>query len=95
MQQITKWFFIVLFKECGERKEHDILLRKKTEEKQNSAALMISVDGKGTIFPVILNYKGNSLNKYIKEANFKKDLMNLIQTIQMILFQPITCLKAI
>ena len=53
---------------------------------------MISVDGKGTIFPVIL---GNSLNKYIKKANFKKDLMNLIQAIQMILFQPITCLKAI
>ena len=92
MEQITKWFFIVLFKKCGERKEHDILLRKKTEEKQNSATLMISVDGKGTIFPVIL---GNSLNKYIKKANFKKDLMNLIQAIQMILFQPITCLKAI
>ena len=92
MEQITKWFFIVLFKKCGERKEHDILLRKKTEEKQNSATLMISVDGKGTIFPVIL---GNSLNKYIKKANFKKDLTNLIQAIQMILFQPITCLKAI
>ena len=92
MEQITKWCFAVLFKKFGEKKKHDILLRKKTEEKQNSATLMISVDGKGTIFPVIL---GNSLNKYIKKANFKKDLTNLIQAIQMILFQPITCLKAI
>ena len=45
------------------------------EEKQNSATIMISVDGKGTVFPVKLNYKGNHSSKYIK----KKDLMNLIE----------------
>ena len=39
----------------GKRKEEDdIFLRKKTEEKQNSATIMISVDEKGTVFPVKL-----------------------------------------
>ena len=28
--------------------------KKKTEEKQNSATIMISADGKGTVFPVKL-----------------------------------------
>ena len=32
------------------KKKDDIFLRKKTEEKQNSAGIMISVDGKGTVF---------------------------------------------
>ena len=55
-------------------------LRKKIEEKQNSATLMISVDEKRTVFQWSWNYKGNRLNKHIKKDNFKKDLMNLIQT---------------
>ena len=39
----------------GKRKrEDDTFLRKKIEEKQNIATIMISVDGKGTIFPVKL-----------------------------------------
>ena len=39
----------------GKRKEkHDAFLCKKTEEKQSSATIMISLDGKGTIFPVKL-----------------------------------------
>ena len=33
---------------------------KKAEEKQNSATIMISVDGKGTDFPVKLNLQGES-----------------------------------
>ena len=33
---------------------------------------MISADGKGTVFPVKLKYKGNCLNKDIKNENFKK-----------------------
>ena len=37
---------------------------------------MISVDGKGTVFPLKLKLQGNSFKKEI----FKKDLMNLIQT---------------
>ena len=49
-----------------------IILRKKTEEKQNSATIMLSVDGKGTVFPMKLNYMGNRLNKDIKKENFKK-----------------------
>ena len=45
----------------GKRKrEDDTLLRKKIEEKQNIATLMISVDGKGTIFPVKLKLQEES-----------------------------------
>ena len=45
----------------GRRKEEDdTFLRKKTEEKQNSATIMISVDGKGTVFPVKLKLQGES-----------------------------------
>ena len=42
-----------------ERKEDDdIFLRNKTEEKQNSVTIMISVDGKWTVFPVRLKLEG-------------------------------------
>ena len=40
------------------KEEHDTFLRKKAEEKQNSAKIMISVDGKGTVFPVKLKLQG-------------------------------------
>ena len=42
--------FTILFKKWAKEKKDDIFLRKKTEEKQNSAAIMISVDRKGTVF---------------------------------------------
>ena len=44
----------------GKRKENDTFLKKKTEEQQNSATTIASVDGKGTVFPVNLN----RLNKH-------------------------------
>ena len=63
---------------------------------------MISVDGKGTVFPMKLKLKGgNHFNKDITKESFKKDLTNLTETnhqINMtlsILFQTITGLKAI
>ena len=34
-----------------EKKENDTVLKKKAEEKQNSATTMTSVDGKRTVFP--------------------------------------------
>ena len=34
------------------KKEGDTFLRKKTEEKQNYVTIIISIDGKGTVFPV-------------------------------------------
>ena len=40
------------------KKEYDTFLRKKTEGKQNSGITMISVDGKGTAFPVKLKLQG-------------------------------------
>ena len=36
------------------KKEDDTFLRKKNKKKKNKATIMISVDGKGTIFPVKL-----------------------------------------
>ena len=44
--------FTILFKKMDKRKkEDDTFLRKnKTEEKHNSATIIISVDGKGTVF---------------------------------------------
>ena len=40
------------------KKEDDTFLRKKAEEKQNSANIIISVDGKGTAFLVNLKLQG-------------------------------------
>ena len=43
------------------KKADDIFLReKKTEEKQNSVTIMISVDGNGTAFPVKLDFEKES-----------------------------------
>ena len=42
------------------KKENDSFLRKKAEEKQNSATTMISVDGKGTVFPMQFKLQGES-----------------------------------
>ena len=45
------------YKKMGERKKEDDTFgskKKKTEEKQNNATIMISADGKGTVFPVKL-----------------------------------------
>ena len=40
------------------KKEDDTFLRKTAEEKQNSASIIISVDGKGTVFPGKLKLQG-------------------------------------
>ena len=48
-----------LFKKWAkEKKEDDTFLRKKTEEKQKGATIMISIDSKGTVFPVKLKLQG-------------------------------------
>ena len=53
--------FTMLLKQwTKEKKEDDAFLRKKREEKQNSATIMISVDEKGTVFPVKLKLEGES-----------------------------------
>ena len=43
------------------KKENDTFLRKKAEEKQNIATIMISVDEKGTVFPVKLKSQAEAL----------------------------------
>ena len=40
------------------KKEDDTFLRKKAEEKQNSVNIMISIDGKGTVFSMKLKLQG-------------------------------------
>ena len=58
---------------------------KNAEEKQNSATTMTSVDGKQTVFPKkSWNYKGNRFKTHIKKEDFKKGLINLIETIHQI-----------
>ena len=75
--------FLVLqfyFKNGQNKKENDTFLKKEAKEKENSATTMISVDGKGTVFPMKLELQGESFEKHIKKENFKKGLINLIET---------------
>ena len=54
------WFYNFINK-IGKNKEDVITFwGKKAEEKQNSTTIMISVDGKETIFPVKLKLQGES-----------------------------------
>ena len=47
-------FVLQIYLENGEKKNIIVYCANKPEEKQSSANIMISVDGKGTAFPVIL-----------------------------------------
>ena len=47
----------------GQRKKMIPFWGKKAEEKQNSATIMISVDGKGTVFPMKLKLQGKSFEQ--------------------------------
>ena len=55
------------------KKKDGTFLRKKTDEKQNTATAMTSVDGKGTAFPMKLKLQGESFKKmYQKRRTSKK-----------------------
>ena len=45
------------------KKENDTFLKKEAEERQNSATTMISLDAKGTDFPMMLKLQGESFQK--------------------------------
>ena len=49
--------FTILLKKWA-KEDDDTFLRKTAEEKQNSASIIISVDGKGTVFPGKLKLQG-------------------------------------
>ena len=54
--------FYNLIKKWAKEKKYIIpFWGKKTEKKQNSATIMRSVHGKGTVFPVKLKLQGESL----------------------------------
>ena len=63
---------------CNRKKEDDTFLSwKNTEEKQNSANIMISLDWKETVDiarGIVLNFAD------IKKEDFKKDLKNSVET---------------
>ena len=44
---------------------------KKTEQKQNSATIMISVDGNGLVFPMKLKLQGELFEKKYKKKYIK------------------------
>ena len=77
----------------------------KKQEKNNSASIRISVDLKMDIFfNEVEITKGIVWKKHIQKENFKKGLINLIETnrqitrltwLPIILFRAITCLKPI
>ena len=60
---MTFWFNNFIQKLGKEKKQNDTFLKKKAEEQQNSATTMISVDGKGTIFPMKLKLHGESFEE--------------------------------
>ena len=62
---------------CNSKKDDTFLSRKNTEEKQNSANIMIFLDWKGTVDiarGIVLNFAD------IKKEDFKKDLKNSVET---------------
>ena len=42
--------------------------------------IMMSIEGKGTVFSMKLKLEGNSLKKDNKKENFEKDVVHLIET---------------
>ena len=55
---ILHFGFTVLLKNWQKKIRRWYFLKKKTEKKQNSATIIISIDGKWTAFPVKLKLQG-------------------------------------
>ena len=55
LNAVLHFGFAMLLKQSAKEKK---MIRKKTEEKQNSITIMMSIDGKGTVFLVKLTLKG-------------------------------------
>ena len=72
LNDVSLFGFTILLKNGQKKKENDTFLKKKAEEKENSATTMISVDGKGTVFPVKLKLQGESFEKTLIKRISKK-----------------------
>ena len=72
LNDVSLFGFTILLKNGQKKKENDTFLKKKAEEKENSATTMISVDGKGTVFPVKLKLQGESFEKTLIKRILKK-----------------------
>ena len=55
-KQFTKWWIYDFIKKWANKEQYD----KKAEGNQNSASIIVSVDGKGTVFLVKLKLQGES-----------------------------------
>ena len=60
MRCFTLWFDNVFKATSKSKKKDETTLRKNAEEKQNCVTIMISVGGKGKVFPVRLKLEGES-----------------------------------
>ena len=72
LNDVSLFGFTILLKNGQKKKENDTFLKKKAEEKENSATTMISVDRKGTVFPVKLKLQGESFEKTLIKRILKK-----------------------
>ena len=72
LNDVSLFGFTILLKNGQKKKENYTFLKKKAEEKENSATTMISVDGKGTVFPVKLKLQGESFEKTLIKRILKK-----------------------
>ena len=70
--------FRMLLKQWAKKERRWHISKEKTDEKVNGATMMISVDRKGTVFPVKLKLEGDLW--VIKKENFIKDLIDLTET---------------
>ena len=57
---VLHFVLTMLLKEWEKEKRRRCISEKKTEEKQNSVTIMMSIDAKGTVFPVRLKLEGKS-----------------------------------
>ena len=60
-------------KNWQKKTENDIFLGKKKQNKNNSATIMISVDGKGSVFPIKLKLQGTSFENILEKKEFQKE----------------------
>ena len=75
------------------KKENDTFLKKKAEERQNSATIMISIDAKGTVFPMMLKLQGNCFRKhtwFFQETRLSRQAQCFLKFLQ---FEPEMFLK--
>ena len=60
---MTKWCFLLWFYNCQKKKKGWHLSEEKTEEKQNGATTIVSVNGNGEVVPMKLKLQEELFEK--------------------------------